>query len=166
MSEPFIGEVKMVGFNFAPVGWALCDGRLLPIAQYEALFALIGTTYGGDGQTTFALPDLRSRAPVHTGNGHRLGEMGGTESVTLNTNQIPGHSHVPQASNAGAATSPAASVWANSAALQFAPASSPLTAMNPGVMAAAGGSQPQDNMLPFLAVNFVIALEGIFPTQG
>jgi microcystin-dependent protein len=103
MAEPFIGEVKMVGFNFAPVGWAPCDGRLLPIAQYDALFALLGTTYGGDGQTTFALPDLRSRAPMHPGSGHPLGEMGGAETVTLNVNQLPAHGHVPQASSAGAA---------------------------------------------------------------
>jgi microcystin-dependent protein len=166
MAEPFIGEVKMVGFNFAPRGWAFCDGSLLPISQYEALFSLIGTTYGGDGQTTFALPDLRSRAPIHQGNGHPLGEIGGTETVTLTVNQIPAHSHVPQASSAGATTGPAASVWANSAALQFAPASSPLTAMNQGVMAAAGGGQPQDNMPPYLAINFAIALEGIYPTQS
>jgi len=166
MADPFLGEVKMVGFNFAPRGWAFCDGSLLQIAQNEALFSLLGTTYGGDGQTTFALPDLRSRAPMHQGNRHTLGEMGGTETVTLNVNQMPAHGHVPQASSAGAATGPAASVWANSPALQFAPASSTLTAMNQGVMAAAGGGQPQDNMLPFMAINFVISLEGIYPQQG
>ena len=166
MAEPFIGEIKLLGYGWAPVGWALCDGSLLQISQYEALFSLIGTTYGGDGQTTFALPDLRSRAPMHPGNGHAVAEMGGTETVTLNANQIPAHSHLAQASNAGAANGPAASVWANSPALQFAPASSTLTPMNKGVMAAAGSGQPQDNLLPYLAVNFVIALEGIYPTQG
>jgi microcystin-dependent protein len=166
MSNPFIGEIRLVGFGFAPVGWAPCDGRLLPISQYDALFALLGTTYGGDGQTTFALPDLRSRLPMHQGNGHALGETGGTETVTLTTDQMASHGHVPQARNAGTATSPAGNVWANSAALQFAPSSSSLQQMNPGVMGPAGGGQPHDNMAPFQAVNFVIALEGIFPTQS
>jgi microcystin-dependent protein len=166
MSNPFIGEIRLVGFNFAPAGWAPCDGRLLPISQNDALFALLGTTYGGDGQTTFALPDLRSRVPMHQGNGHALGEVGGTETVTLTTDQMASHPHVPQARNAGAATGPAGNVWATSAALQFATASSPLQPMNAGAVGSTGGSQPHDNMLPFQAVNFVIALEGIFPSQG
>jgi microcystin-dependent protein len=166
MSSPFIGEIRLVGFNYAPVGWAPCDGRLLPISQYDALFALLGTTYGGDGQTTFALPDLRSRVPLHQGNGHVLGETAGAETVTLTTDQLPSHGHVPQSNSAGTATGPAGNVWANSAALQFAPSSSPLQPMNQGAVGSAGGGQPHDNMPPFQAVNFVIALEGIFPTQS
>jgi|SRR5262245_5366908 len=166
MSNPYIGEIRLVGFNFAPAGWALCDGSLLSIAQNDALFALLGTTYGGDGQTTFALPDLRSRVPMHQGNGHTLGEVGGTESVTLTTNQMAAHGHVPQARNAGAVTGPAGNVWANSAALQFAPPSAPLQPMNAGAVGSTGGSQPHDNMLRFQAINFVIALEGIFPSQN
>ena len=165
MSSPYVGEIRMVGFNFAPAGWAPCDGRLMSIVENEVLFQLIGTTYGGDGQTTFALPDLRSRVPMHQGSGHVIGEMSGAEQVTLTVNQIPAHSHVPQASSAGAATSPAGNVWANSAALQFAAASSPLQPMNAGVIGTAGGGQPHDNMLPYQAVNFVISLFGIFPTQ-
>lgn len=166
MGEPYIGEIRMFAGNFAPAGWALCAGQLLAISENDALFTLIGTTYGGDGQNTFALPDLRSRVPMHQGNGHVLGEMGGVESVTLTTNQIPSHTHVPAASNAGSATSPAGNVWANSAALQFAPATSPLVPMNPGVIGTSGGSQPHDNMLPYLTINFIIALYGIFPTQS
>ena len=165
MSQPFIGEIRMFGGNFAPQGWMFCDGSILAIAENDALFALIGTTYGGDGQTTFALPDLRSRVPMHQGNGHTLGEMSGAETVTLNVNQLPSHGHVPQASNAGGATSPAGNVWANSAALQFAPSNSPLQPMNQGVMGTAGGSQPHDNMLPFQAVSFIISLFGVFPSQ-
>jgi microcystin-dependent protein len=166
MSEPYIGEIRMVGFSFAPQGWALCQGQLLAISENDALFTLIGTTYGGDGQTTFALPNLQSRVPMHQGGSHTIGEMGGVETVTLTINQIPAHTHVPQASNAGSATGPAASVWANSAALQFAPAGSPLTPMNPGVMGVSGGSQPHDNMLPYQAINFIISLFGVFPTQS
>jgi microcystin-dependent protein len=166
MGSPFLGEIRLVGFNYAPVGWAPCDGRLLPISQYDALFALLGTTYGGDGQTTFALPDLRGRVPMHQGNGHVLGETAGAETVTLTTDQLPSHSHVPQANSAGTATGPAGNVWANSAALQFAPSSSPLQPMNAGAVGAAGGGQPHDNTPPFQAVNFVIALEGIFPTRS
>jgi len=166
MSQPFIGEIRMFGGNFAPQGWMFCDGSILAIAENDALFALIGTTYGGDGQTTFALPDLRSRVPMHQGNGHTLGEMSGSETITLTVNQLPSHSHVPQASNAGGATSPAGNVWANSAALQFAPSNSSLQPMNQGVMGTAGGSQPHDNMLPFQAVSFIISLFGVFPSQG
>lgn len=171
MSDPYIGEIRMVGFSFAPVGWALCNGQIMSIAQNDVLFTLIGTTYGGDGQNTFALPDLRSRVPVHQGTGpglstRTIGEVGGVETVTLITNQLASHNHVPQASNAGAATSPAGDVWANSVALQFAPSNSSLAALNPGVMGATGGSQPHDNMLPYQTINFVISLSGVYPSQG
>jgi microcystin-dependent protein len=166
MSNPFIGEIRMFGGNFAPAGWMFCDGSLLAISENDALFTLIGTTYGGDGQTTFALPNLSSRVPMHQGNGHTLGEMSGSETVTLIVNQLPSHSHVPQASNAGASTNPAGNVWANSAALQFAPSNSSLQPMNPGAIGTASGSQPHDNMLPFQAVSFIISLFGIFPSQS
>jgi len=166
MSQPYMGEIRLVGFTFAPVGWALCDGSLLDIDQNQALFSLLGTTYGGDGVETFALPDLRGRVAMHQGNGHVLGEQGGTETVTLAVTQLPAHPHVPQASNAGGSTSPTGSVWANSAALQFASASSTLAPMNPGSIGPTGGSQPHENMLPFQVINFVIALQGIYPSQN
>lgn len=166
MANPYIGEIRMFAGNFAPAGWAFCAGQLLAISENDALFALIGTTYGGDGQTTFALPDLRGRLPMHQGNSHILAETGGVEQVTLTVNQFPAHSHVPQASSAGAATSPAGSVWANSAALQFAPPSATLALMHPGILASVGGSQPHDNLAPYLAINFIISLFGIFPSQA
>jgi len=165
MSTPYLGEIRMVGFNFAPVGWAPCDGRLLAIADNDALFNLIGTTYGGDGQTTFALPNLQGRAPVHVGSGFVLGQAGGSESVTLTANQIPAHSHVPQAQNAvGNQASPTNNVWANSTLNQFTagPAASTMNAQN---VQSSGGSQPHDNMMPFQVISFVIALEGIYPSQ-
>jgi microcystin-dependent protein len=167
MSSPFIGEIRMVGFNFAPVGWAFCDGSVMPIDQNVALFQLIGTTYGGDGQATFALPDLRSRVPVHVGPGFTLAQSGGVESVTLTTNQMPSHSHLPQAdANNGNSSDPTGHVWAQSqASRQYVAGGSANAPMNAGAMASTGGSQPHDNMLPFLAVNFVISLFGIFPSQ-
>jgi microcystin-dependent protein len=167
MSSPFIGEIRMVGFNFAPVGWAFCNGALMPIDQNDAMFQLIGTTYGGDGQTTFALPNLQSRVPMHVGNGHVLAESSGAETVTLTTNQMPIHGHLPQAdSNNGNSSNPTGNIWAQSqASRQYVAAGSANALMNAGAMASAGGSQPHDNMLPFLAVNFVISLFGIFPSQ-
>jgi microcystin-dependent protein len=165
MSSPFIGEIRMFGGNFAPAGWAFCDGSLQPIDQNPALFQLIGTTYGGDGQTTFALPDLRSRVPVHVGPGFALGQSGGVETVTLTTSQIPAHSHVPQATiPSGTAPGPANTVWAQSSLNQFSP-NAPGTNLDPGALGTAGGSQPHDNMVPFLAVNFILSLFGIFPSQ-
>jgi microcystin-dependent protein len=166
MSQPFVGEIRMVGFNFAPVGWAFCDGSLLSIAQNETLFQLIGTTYGGDGVNTFALPDLRSRVPMHMGGGHTLGEMSGQESVTLTVQQIPVHTHAAAADNkAGGLASPAGSVWAASNNYkQFDPPAGANVLMNLQAVASDGGGQPHDNMLPFLAINFIISLFGIFPT--
>ncbi len=166
MSQPFVGEIRMAGFNFPPAGWARCDGSLLPIAENDTLFNLIGTTYGGDGQTTFALPDLRGRMPVHAGNGLTLGQVGGVEQVTLTANQIPSHTHAAQAQNSvGNSASPANSVWANSTLNQFTagPAAAPMNAAN---VAATGGNQPHDNMMPFTAVNFIISLFGIYPSQN
>jgi microcystin-dependent protein len=169
MSTPYLGEIRMVGFSFAPLGWALCDGSVLPISGNDALYTLIGTTYGGDGQTTFALPDLRSRVPMHQGNGHVLGEKAGTETVTLTTNHLPAHNHLPQAdSNTGNSSDPAGHVWAQSqASRQYAAGTAANAPMNAGIMGGIGGSLPHDNMLPFLTVNFVICTNnGIFPSQN
>jgi microcystin-dependent protein len=166
MGQPYVGEIRKVGFNFAPAGWAFCDGTLLPIVQNETLFQLIGTTYGGDGQNTFALPDLRSRAPLHMGGGHVIGELAGQETVTLTAQQMPAHTHAVLAdNNAGVLVSPAGGVWAASNNYdQFDPPAGANTPMNPGAIALDGGSQPHDNMLPFLTINFVISLFGIFPS--
>ena len=165
MSSPFIGEIRMFAGNFAPVGWAFCDGTVMPISQNDALFNLIGTTYGGDGQTTFALPNLQSRVPVHVGPGFALGQTGGAETVTLTTSQIPAHSHVPHANSApGTQAGPSGGAWAQSTLNQFS-SSSPNLNMNPAALGSSGGSQPHDNMVPFLVINFILSLFGIFPSQ-
>ena len=170
MSSPYVGEIRMVGFNFAPQGWMLCTGQVLPISENETLFQLIGTTYGGDGQSTFALPDLRSRVPIHMGQGtgltnRTIGETAGVETVTLTVNSTPNHSHIAQAnSNSGNSDNPAGNVWAASSAVQFIAGASANASMNAGVIASTGGSQPHDNMLPYLAINFIISLFGIFPS--
>jgi len=163
----------MFAGNFAPNGWMFCQGQLLPISEYETLFNLIGTTYGGDGQSVFALPSLASRIPVHqgtlsgTGQTFTIGELGGEETVTLNTNQIPPHAHVPQGFNAaGNQQNPANGVWAASnPATQFSSANPPNVQMAAEALGLTGGSQPHDNMVPFLAINFIISLFGIFPSQ-
>ncbi len=165
MSSPFIGEIRMFGGNFAPVGWAFCNGALIPISENDALFNLIGTTYGGDGQNTFALPNLQSRVPVHVGPGFALGQAAGAETVTLTTSQIPAHSHVPQGNTAGTQASPANNVWANSSLGQFDNTNPPDSTMAPQAIGSTGGSQPHDNMIPFLVVNFILSLFGIFPSQ-
>jgi microcystin-dependent protein len=166
MSSPFVGEIRMFGGNFAPAGWAFCDGATLPIDQNDVLFNLIGTTYGGDGQSTFNLPDLRGRVPLHQGSGFVLGQQSGAETVTLTTSQIPAHNHVPQAnSNAGTQSGPANGLWASSILNLFA-VDPPSNQMDPAAIAAAGGSQPHDNMMPYLAINFILSLFGIFPSQS
>src|ERR1043166_8601406 len=144
----------MFAGNFAPVGWRLCQGQVLPISENEVLFNLIGTTYGGDGQSTFALPDLRSRVPVHVGPGFAQGQPGGVETVTLTTSQIPTHSHVPQAAASGNQASPASGLWAGATTALYT-AQAPDSPMDPAAIGSAGGSQPHDNMLPFLVVNFI-----------
>jgi microcystin-dependent protein len=166
MSSPFIGEIRMFAGNFPPAGWAFCNGAIIPIDQNDALFNLIGTTYGGDGQTTFALPNLQSRVPVHVGPGFSLAQLGGAETVTLTTSQIPAHSHVPL-SQAGQGTNPtpAAGVWAESTLGAFDNVNPPSVPLNPVAIGSSGGSQPHDNMIPFLAVNFILSLFGIFPSQ-
>jgi microcystin-dependent protein len=172
MSEPFLGEIKMVGFTFAPRGWAFCSGQILSIAQNTALFSLLGTTYGGNGQTTFALPDLRGRTPVHMGQGPglssvTLGEMSGTPDVTLNSTQA-GHAHALKGTaNQASATSPSGNVPAakrRGGKDIYHP--TPGVTLHPSSIAIAGGSQPHENMQPYLGLNFVIALEGIFPSRN
>ena len=166
MSSPFIGEIRMFAGNFNPNGWMLCQGQIVPISENDALFNLIGTTYGGDGQTTFALPNLQSRVPIHVGPGFALGQSGGTETVTLTVSQIPAHSHVPQAFDAaGTQSSPAANVWAQSTLNNY-DTNAPASSMNPAACGSAGGSQPHDNMVPFLVINFILSLFGVFPSQS
>jgi microcystin-dependent protein len=156
----------MFAGNFAPSGWAFCNGALIPISENETLFNLIGTTYGGDGVNTFALPDLQSRVPIHAGPGFTLGQSGGTESVTLTVSQIPAHGHVPQCkSDLGDQTDPTGGVWAQPSTGTVYDTSAPSLAMSPDAVGVAGGSQPHDNMLPFLVINFIISLFGIFPSQ-
>jgi len=165
VSQPFIGEIRMFGGNFAPLGWAFCNGQLLAIADNTALFTLIGTTYGGDGQTTFALPDLQSRVPVHAGNGFTLGQNGGVEAVTLTLPQLPIHTHAPNASSSGALSrDPAGNLWAAWDSHQFSDQATD-GPMNAGAISTVGGSQPHTNLGPFLTITFIISLFGIFPSQ-
>ncbi len=165
MATPFLGEIRLFAGNFAPAGWMFCNGQLLAIADNSTLFNLIGTTYGGDGQTTFALPNLQSRVPVHVGPGFDLAQTGGAETVTLTTSQIPAHSHVPQCnSNAGSQASPQSGLWAASASNLYSDVA-PGAAMASAAAGVDGGSQPHDNMVPFLVVNFIFSLSGIFPSQ-
>jgi len=174
MAEPFLGEIRMFAGNFAPIGWAMCNGQLLPISQNDALFALIGTTYGGDGVTTFALPDLQSRIPVHmgvnpsTGSSYLLGHSGGTETVTLVVDHLPAHSHRVSAqtqTELTTQTSPAGAVWGTSELNRYSTAG-PDGTLGSQAISHSGGNQPHDNMMPYLAVTFIIALEGIYPSQS
>ena len=169
MAQPYVGEIRMFGGNFAPAGWMFCEGSLLPISENETLFQLIGTTYGGDGQQTFGLPDLRGRVPVHMGQGpglsnYDLAQTGGVEAVTLTQNQVPAHSHTPLASNTGGSDNPANNFWANTATGKPYSAVPPAVQMNTGTITPTGGSQPHENMIPFLCVSYIISLFGIFPS--
>ena len=165
MSEPFLSEIKIVSFNFPPKGWALCNGQLLPINQNQALFSLLGTTYGGNGQTNFALPNIRGRVPIHIGNGHTLGEAAGSTSVTVNIQQLPTHLHALQATNTnGAIANPTNAVLGAANNFYTNPVS--LTTLNPASVTSVGGSQPHNNMMPYLVLNFIIALQGIFPSRN
>jgi microcystin-dependent protein len=165
MSQPFVGEIRMFAGNFAPAGWAFCDGALLPISENETLFNLIGTTYGGDGESTFAMPDLRGRVPIHAGAGYSVGETGGVESVTLTTSQIPSHGHVLIASaDVANLSSPANAVTGQATSKPYRiPSATALMAAT--TLAATGGSQPHDNMQPYLAINYIVSMFGIFPSQ-
>jgi microcystin-dependent protein len=169
MAQPYVGEIRMFGGNFAPAGWMFCEGQLLPISENETLFQLIGTTYGGDGETTFALPDLRGRIPIHQGNGFTLAETGGAEEITLTVQQIPAHTHAMLATtNAASAPAPSNS---ETFARAFAPTitpygtDNPSTTMSPQMIGSVGGNQPHTNFQPYLCVDFIISLFGIFPSQ-
>lgn len=170
--DPFLGQIIMFGGNFAPRGWAFCDGQLLPIASYSALFSILGTIYGGDGRTTFALPDLRGRAPIHEGVGpgletYRQGQRGGVEHVTLNITQIPSHTHLAAAKAASGvdADTPAGNTWSNGEVYS---SGKPTETMDTGAISVlnAGGSQSHENRPPFLVVNYIIALQGVFPSRS
>ncbi len=166
MAEPFLAEIRIMSFNFPPKGWALCNGQLLPINQNQPLFAMLGTTYGGNGQTTFALPNLRGRAPMHRGNGHTLGEQGGQEFHTLTQSEMPAHLHFLRAAPATATTNTPSSstVLAASAGDAVYRAPKNLISMAANAVSSVGGSQPHENRQPLLVLNFCIALQGIFPS--
>jgi microcystin-dependent protein len=166
MAQPYVGEIRMFAGNFAPAGWMFCEGQSLPISEYETLFNLIGTTYGGDGQSTFDLPDLRGRVPIHFGNGFTLAETGGVETVTLTTNQIPAHSHPMLASSGpGTTNAPAGNVTAASPSVTLYIQDVTDSNMSAAAVGSTGGSQPHNNFQPYLCVDFIISLFGIFPSQ-
>jgi microcystin-dependent protein len=173
MSSPYVGEIRMFGGSFAPAGWAMCAGQLMPISQNDTLFNLIGTTYGGDGQETFGIPDVQGRLPIHmgtnpqTGTTYQIGEEAGVESVTLNTNQIPIHNHALVASTTGGTTGvPTGNVLASNLQVSLYSQFPPSNNMNAAAIVGVGGSQPHENMMPFLVITFIISLFGIFPTQN
>lgn len=165
MSEPFLSEIKIVSFNFPPKGWALCNGQFLPINQNQALFALLGTTYGGNGQTTFALPNFRGRVPVGEGNGHQLGEAAGATSVTINAQTMPQHLHFEQASGLVGSTPDPTNAYLAGHLNGYGAAAS-LTTISSQTVSNVGGNQPHNNMQPYLVLNYIIALQGIFPSQN
>lgn len=164
MAQPYVGEIRMFAGNFAPSGWMFCNGDLVSISEYETLFNLIGTNYGGDGESTFALPDLRGRIPIHMGNGFVLAETGGVEAITLTTAQIPAHSHpVLATSNAATLAAPANNVTGQAAAKIYHPGN-PSVSLSATAVSNAGGSQPHSNLQPYLCVSFIISLFGIYPS--
>ena len=167
MAQPYVGEIRMFAGNFAPAGWMFCEGQLLPISENETLFQLIGTTYGGDGQSTFALPDLRGRLPMHQGNGFILAETGGAEEITLTVSQIPAHTHAFLGSNnLATGTPPAGQVVGKSSSPAILPygTDAPVSPISPQAISSVGGSQPHTNFQPYLCVDFIISLFGIFPS--
>jgi microcystin-dependent protein len=168
MAQPYVGEIRMFAGNFTPAGWMFCEGQLLPISENETLFQLIGTTYGGDGQSTFALPDLRGRIPIHKGNGNLLAETGGAETITLTVSQIPAHEHAfVGTSSTASATSPSNGVVASPSTLDlYRPAAVPNSNLAANALAPTGGTQPHNNFQPYLCVDFIISLFGIFPSPN
>jgi microcystin-dependent protein len=165
VSSPYVGEIRLFAGNFPPSGWALCNGQELQISENETLFTLIGTTYGGDGEQTFAVPDLRSRVPVHQGSGFNMGEGAGEETVTLTTAQMPIHTHAAVGNaTASTSTSPQGNLWANGGSSQFSD-QAPDAQLASGAVQPVGANQSHENMLPFLAVNFIISLFGLYPSQ-
>jgi microcystin-dependent protein len=166
MAQPYVGEIRMFGGNFAPAGWMFCEGQLLPISEFETLFNLIGTTYGGDGQSTFALPDLRGRLPMHQGNGFTLAETGGAEEVTITVNTMPSHPHALLASTGqGNQANAQNNVTATSQSVDIYIEDATDSNMNAAAVGSIGGSQPHTNFQPYLCVDFIISLFGIFPSQ-
>jgi microcystin-dependent protein len=168
MAQPYVGEIRMFAGNFAPAGWMFCEGQLLPISEYETLFQLIGTTYGGDGQSTFALPDLRGRIPLHQGNGFTLAETGGVETVTLTVSQIPAHSHpLLVTNNVGDTAVPTGKILGGGSTVASSPygQDAPKANLNGQTIGPVGGSQPHNNFQPYLCVDFIISLFGLFPSQ-
>ena len=172
MADPFVAEIRIFGFIFAPKGWAFCNGQILPLSQNTALFSLLGTTYGGDGKSNFALPDMQGNAPMHPGQGpglslHDLGETGGSDTVTLLESEIPSHSHSMMASNSDSISqSPSANLFAGGVGgITFYGAPPPQVQLSPNALTPAGGGQPHNNLMPYLTMNFCIALQGIFPQR-
>jgi microcystin-dependent protein len=166
MAEPFLSEIRIFSFNYAPKGWALCNGQFLPINQNQALFALLGTTYGGNGQTTFALPDLRGRVPIHFGDGFTLGQAGGKEFHTLTQSEMPAHNHFAQAATNQTNAAIPGGQWLGQALNQYNANVASLTTLTPQTIGSFGGSQPHENREPSLVLNFCIALQGIFPSRN
>lgn len=173
MSQPYVGEIRLFGGNFAPVGWAFCDGQLMPISENDTLFNLIGTTYGGDGQETFGLPDLRSRVPIHSGGGtYTIGQSGGAETVTLSVAQLPQHTHPAAKTSTGQVNAPTGAIFADATSSQtgvrvYANVITPNAAtLNNASLTSVGGSQPHENVQPTLTVSYIISLFGIYPTQS
>jgi microcystin-dependent protein len=175
MAQPYVGEIRMFGGNFAPAGWMLCEGQTMPISENEVLFQLIGTTYGGDGEETFNLPNLASRVPIHMGTGpdgttYQIGEAAGVESVTLSVQQMPNHTHTVLAGNAASSQMPGGALFAPATSTQSGVkmygVDTPLVNLNPNAVTPIGGSQPHENCQPFLCINFIISLFGVFPSQS
>ena len=169
MSDQYVGEIRMFSGNFAPEGWHFCDGSLLSISQNEVLYVLIGTTYGGDGASTFGLPDMRGRIPIHTSSNNPLGQMAGTEQVTLIQSNLPAHTHTANANNVAAdstSNSPAGQFWGVSTGITNYQTTAPNVTMSPAAITSVGGNQSHDNMMPSKVISFIIALEGIFHSQG